>query len=328
MSSARFMSALDRSDLDLAPLSVDVLQLNITRTCNQACAHCHVEASPARTEMMSAAVIDQCLEIVASHSDIKTVDVTGGAPELHPGFERLIGDLRALGRHVIVRHNLTVTLDRHPHTGASMRHLPESFARHRVELACSLPCYIPENTNAQRGARVHERSIESLRLLNAQGYGVAGSGLVLNLVSNPVGAYVPASQCALEPEFRRELKARYGVVFNSLLVLINVPIGRFAAELEQAEAGDEYLDALARTCNPAAARGVMCRSMVSVAPSGTLYDCDFNQMLGLAIGGDRPQTVFDFDERALTARGIRFADHCLSCTAGSGSSCGGAIVRP
>ncbi|MFA5843965.1 MAG: arsenosugar biosynthesis radical SAM (seleno)protein ArsS [Coriobacteriia bacterium] len=326
MDSTLFLRAVAEDRLDLAPISIDVLQLNITRLCNQACVHCHVAASPTRTETMSDEVIERCLEIVSSHPGIRTVDITGGAPELHAGFERLIEDIRALDRHVIVRHNLTVTMDRHPRTGGSMRHLPELFARNRVEVTGSLPCYLPENTDAQRGARAHERSIDSLRLLNAQGYGVPGSGLTLNLVTNPAGPQPPAPQRALEEEFRRELGARYGVVFNSLFALANMPIGRFAVQMDELGSTDEYRDRLAQACNPAAAAGVMCRSMLSVAHDGTLYDCDFNQMLGLAIGEERPRTVFDFDERALMVRVIRFADHCLGCTAGAGSSCWGATA--
>jgi radical SAM/Cys-rich protein len=326
MDSTRFLGALAAHGLDLFPVSVDTLQLNVTRLCNQACAHCHVEASPARGEMMSDTVLDRCVEIVAKHPGIRTVDITGGAPELHPGFERLLGMLEGLGRRVIIRHNLTVTIDPHPLTGASMRHLPELFARHGVEVAASLPCYTASNVDRQRGAGAFSKSIESLRLLNAAGYGVQGRSLVLDLVSNPGAAVLPGDQSALEADYRCRLGADHGIVFDRLFALANLPVGRFASQFATPAATDAYLDSLAEACNPSAALGVMCRSMVSVAPDGTLHDCDFNQMLGLAIGARRPRTIFDFDERALMSRTIRFADHCLACTAGAGSSCGGATA--
>jgi len=321
-----FFDTIAEHDLDLAPTSVGVMQLNITRLCNQACAHCHVAASPHRREMMSDLVIERCLRVLAEQPDIHTVDITGGAPELHPGFEALVTQARALGRKVIVRHNLTVTLDPHPLTGASLQHLPAFFARTGVEVVSSLPCYTAPNTDGQRGGGVFAKSIESLRRLNAEGFGVPGSGLRLNLVSNPLGAYLPGSQSALEADFRRELLGGYGVTFNSLYALVNMPVERFATQLTSNDAAEDYFDLLVSACNPAAADGVMCRSMVSVGIDGTLYDCDFNQMLGLAIGAPAPRTVFDFDERDLLAREIRFADHCLGCTAGAGSSCGGATV--
>lgn len=326
MDPALFLSAAAGSDVDLAPISIDVLQLNITRLCNQACTHCHVEASPTRTEMMTDQVIDACLEVVSSHPAIRTVDITGGAPELHPGFDRLVERLRALGRRVIVRHNLTVTLDPHPLTGESLGHLPEFFARNGVEVVGSLPCYSPGPTDRQRGAGAFEKSIMALRLLNSQGYGAKGSGLTLNLVANPVGPHLPASQCALETEFREALEARHGIVFDSLFALTNMPVGRFAAQLRSLDATGDYAQLLLTRYDPVAAAGVMCRSMVSVGQDGTLYDCDFNQMLGLAIGSEEPRTVFDFDEQALLDRDVRFADHCLGCTAGAGSSCTGATV--
>lgn len=313
-------------ELDLAPRSIEVLQLNITRLCNQACRHCHVMASPAATEMMPEDVMDRCVDIVAGHSAIGTVDITGGAPELHPGFESLVKRVRSRGRRVIVRHNLTVTLDPHPQSGASLAHLPSFFARTGVEVVASLPCYTRVNTDGQRGAGVFDKSIASLRLLNGEGYGMPGSGLVLNLVSNPLGAYLPSSQAALEADFRRELLDNHGVRFNSLFAFTNMPIARFAEQLDALGAAEEYMQQLASNCSPAAASAAMCRSMVSVSYDGTLYDCDFNQMLDLAIGGTWPLTVFDFKESTILARDIRFAEHCLGCTAGAGSSCGGATA--
>ncbi|KUK47888.1 MAG: Putative Fe-S oxidoreductase [Actinobacteria bacterium 66_15] len=318
--------AMSSFEYDLAPLSLETLQLNITRLCNQACSHCHVGASPGRTETMSDAVMDRCVEIVAEHQCITTVDITGGAPELHPRFESLVERVRALGRRVLVRHNLTVTIDPHPLTGRSMSHLPRFFARNGVEVIASLPCYTQENTDGQRGAGVFEKSIAALRMLNAEGYGRTGSHLVLNLVSNPLDAYLPPAQCALEADFRRELGDGHGVEFSSLYTITNMPIERFGEKLDVGRAADAYMELLAENSNTAAAEAIMCRSMVSVAHDGTLYDCDFNQMLDMAIGGVEPLSVFGFDERALLTREIRFAEHCLGCTAGQGSSCGGATV--
>lgn len=311
----------------LDPLSIDCLQLNITRLCNQACSHCHVEASPRRDEMMPDDVLEAAVGVVEMHPRIGTVDVTGGAPELHPRFVWLVERLAAMGRRLIVRHNLTVTLDPHPTTGISHDYLPEFFARNGVEIVSSLPYHRARQANHQRGDGVFEKSIESLRLLNAQGYGVQGTGLVLNLVANPAGAYLTPSQCSIEAAFRRELRDRHGVEFTNLFALANMPVGRFAATLDALGMTDEYLDRLAQAFNPAAAQGVMCRSMISVGIDGTLFDCDFNQMLGLAVGDAAPMTVFDFDEGALLGRDIRFANHCLGCTAGAGSSCGGATAE-
>lgn len=322
-----FVETLAPYELDFAPRCVETLQMNITRLCNQACAHCHVDASRMRTEMMAPEVMDRCVGIVASNPCIAVVDITGGAPELHPRFEHLVERMRALGRRVLVRHNLTVTLDPHPVMGTTLQHLPALFARHGVEVLASLPCYTKPGTDGQRGAGVFEKSITSLRLLNAEGFGMPGSGLVLDLVSNPVGAYLPGPQHALEAEFRTELRDAYGVHFNRLLAIANMPISRFADQLDASGIRADYLGELASRCNPAAAEAAMCRSMVSVGYDGTLYDCDFNQMLGLSISGPgRPLTVYEFEAPRLLEREIRWAEHCLGCTAGAGSSCGGATT--
>lgn len=312
--------------IDMAPRSLDVLQLNITRLCNQACMHCHVSASPARSEMMSGEVLHECVRVVAEHPAISTVDITGGAPELHPGFVRLLDLLRPLGRRMIVRHNLTVALDPHPLTGESLSFLPELFSAHGVEVIASLPCFTAESTDRQRGAGVFEKSIDGLRHLNAVGYGIPGSRLVLNLVYNPEGPALPARQADLERQYRVGLAA-HGIAFTSLYALANMPAGRFGERLRASGMAEEYRAALELAYNPAAASNVMCRSTLSVAPDGTLHDCDFNQMLGLGLDEAAPSTIFDFDEGALLAREIRFADHCFTCTAGAGSSCGGATVR-
>ncbi|MBE0416790.1 MAG: arsenosugar biosynthesis radical SAM protein ArsS [Coriobacteriia bacterium] len=321
-----FKEVMSEFDVDLSAESVGVLQVNITRLCNQACAHCHVDASPTRREMMDRRIIEYCLEVLETHHEIGVLDITGGAPELHPYFKHLVRRTRSLERHVIVRHNLTVTLDPHPVTGESMRWLPAFFAEQRVELVSSLPHYQPYLTDRQRGSGAFEKSIESMRLLNATGFGRTGSGLVLSLVHNPVGPYLPADQCSLERDYRRALADLQGVTFDRLYAVTNMPINRFARQLRDLGAQEEYLERLGSACNPAAALNVMCRTMVSVGPDGTLYDCDFNQMLDLAIGSDRPATICDFDAERLKGREIRFADHCFGCTAGAGSSCGGATT--
>ena len=321
-----FGAALERHRLDLAPLSVATLQVNLGKLCNQACRHCHVDASPLRTEQMDRRTVDRCLEVLKDHAEISVLDVPGGAPELHPRFDDLVARARALGKRVMVRHNLTVTLDGHPQTKQGMRHLPEFFARNRVEVVSSLPYYQEYFTDKQRGRGVFEKSVESLKLLNAEGYGKEGTGLVLNLVYNPAGAFLPPSQAGLEADFKRELKARHGIVFNKLFTIANMPIHRFLEDLKRRGAYEDYMDKLAGAFNPAAAEGVMCRTLISVGYDGALYDCDFNQMLEMDLGAPAPKTIFDFDLKALLRRKIRFAPHCFGCTAGAGSSCGGAII--
>jgi radical SAM/Cys-rich protein len=314
--------------VELPPLAIDTLQVNITKLCNQQCRHCHVDASPARRETMSAEGIAKCLEILERNPRICTLDITGGAPELHPGFDGFVERATALGKHVMVRHNLTVQLDGHPQTGVSKEYLPAFFARHGVEVVSSLPYYQQYFTDAQRGTGVFGKSVEAMRRLNTVGYGVEGSGLVLNLVYNPVGPYLPAAQGALEADYKRELKAKFGLSFNRLYTITNMPINRFRLHLEKTGQLEAYLDKLAAAFNPAAAEGVMCRNLLSVGYDGRIYDCDFNQMLELeaADRGGRPLSIFDFDFDAALGRRIVFGEHCLGCTAGAGSSCGGATA--
>jgi radical SAM/Cys-rich protein len=268
---------------------------------------------------------EQCVNILRAHTSIATLDVTGGAPELNPHFEYLVMEARRLGKHVMVRHNLTVTLDGNPRTHETKRHLPEFFAANQVEVVSSLPYYQEYFTDKQRGKGVFAKSIDSLRLLNAQGYGRDGSGLVINLVYNPVGAFLPAAQPSLEAEFRRHL-TQHGVVFNKLFTITNMPIHRFRAQLERLGTYDVYMGKLIGAFNPVAAEGVMCRSLISVGYDGKLYDCDFNQMLEMQIDHHEPMTVFNFDMAKLASRRIRFDSHCFGCTAGAGSSCGGATA--
>lgn len=276
---------------------------------------------------MSRATIDRCLEILEKHPTITRLDITGGAPELNPHFDYFVEAARKLGKHVMARHNLTVTIDGNPQTGESKLYLPEFFAEHRVEVVSSLPYYQEFFTDKQRGNGVFKKSIESLRMLNNQGYGRAGSGLVLNLVYNPVGAFLPASQESLERQYKKELEAKFGVVFNGLFTITNMPINRFKKDLERLGAYDEYLTRLVNAFNPAAAQGVMCRSLISVGYDGRLFDCDFNQMLEMNLSAEHGQTIDDFDLDRLLNRTIIFDQHCYGCTAGAGSSCGGAMVK-
>ena len=320
-----FHQVLQEHALTLQPLSLETLQVNITKMCNQACRHCHVDASPMRTEQMSWPVMDRCLRILAL-DEIQNLDITGGAPELNPYFDSFVAAARRLNKHVMVRHNLTVTLDGNPMTGESKAYLPRFFAEHEVEVISSLPYYEPYFTDKQRGKGAFQKSIESMRLLNAEGYGREGSSRVLNLVYNPVGAFLPASQPALEVDFKRKLYADYGLCFNHLYTITNMPINRFAAQLYQLGAFEDYMTKLVSAFNPRTIEGLMCRSLISVGHDGKLYDCDFNQMLEMQVFNGEAMTVFNFDVNYLLKRKIQFASHCFGCTAGSGSSCGGATA--
>jgi radical SAM/Cys-rich protein len=304
----------------LRPTSVQVLQINVGKVCNQTCAHCHVDAGPSRTESMSRATADLCLAALARTS-IPIVDVTGGAPELNPSFEHLVRGARALGRHVIDRCNLTVL------ALARSAHLPAFLAEHEVEVVCSLPHWRALNTDRQRGAGVYERSIEGLKLLNAAGYGRGDPRRKLVLVTNPVGAFLPSvRQDALLAEWKRELARLHGIEFDALHTITNMPISRYLEWLESSGNLADYLAKLVHAFNPVAAAGVMCRTMVSVGWDGTLYDCDFNQMLALPLAAGAPRHVAELDLARLEARTIVTARHCFGCTAGAGSSCGGELA--
>jgi radical SAM/Cys-rich protein len=322
-----FEAALEKAHLDGKPLSIETLQVNVGKLCNQACKHCHVDAGPNRTEMMTREAVDRCLEILGAYPQIKNLDITGGAPELHEHFEHFVVQARRFRKHVMVRHNFTVTLDPHPISGKSMEHLPGFFREHEVEVIASLPYFQEHETDAQRGHGVFAKSIEAMRRLNALGYGSEGSGLVLNLVFNPVGAFLPPEQAAIERQFKDQLWKRHGLVFNNLYVITNMPVNRFKHFLERAELYDTYMTKLITAFNPAAAEGIMCRTLISVGYDGVLYDCDFNQMLGWQMNHGTPSTIWDFDFDKALARRIVFGDHCYGCTAGAGSSCGGATAK-
>lgn len=299
---------------------ITVFQINVGKLCNQTCAHCHVDAGPDRKEIMSREIAELCIRALAQ-TDIPTVDITGGAPELNPNFRWLVEQARALGRHVMDRCNLTVLLL------PSQADLAEFLARHKVEIIASLPYYRAAQTDAQRGLGVFDKSIEALRRLNALGYGKEGTGLLLHLVYNPVGAFLPPKQEAIERQFKRELEQQFGVVFNHLYTITNMPISRFLEFLLSTENYEGYMQRLVNAFNPAAAAGVMCRYTLSVGWDGTLYDCDFNQMLDLPTGNGAPRHIRDFNPNRLHTRRIVTANHCYGCTAGAGSSCGGTIAE-
>jgi radical SAM/Cys-rich protein len=297
---------------------IDTLQVNVGKLCNMTCRHCHVDAGPDRREVMSRETLDACLQLLET-SDIGTLDLTGGAPEMNPHFCDAVETASQLGRHVIDRCNLTIlTLPRYDH-------LPEFLAAHRVEVVASLPCYLEENVNRQRGDRAFERSIEALRILNKLGYGIEGSGLTLTLVYNPVGPSLPPEQAKLESDYRDRLRNQHGIEFTRLFTVTNMPISRFLEDLIDSQRYDEYLHRLVDAFNPAAVAGLMCRNTLSVGWDGVLYDCDFNQMLELSL--EAPRTIFECTARSLRGRTIRTGRHCFGCTAGAGSGCQGSIVE-
>ncbi len=310
----------------LSPLvrkTVRTVQVNVGRLCNMACRQCHVEAGPGRTEVMSRAVAERLLELIAASPDVESVDLTGGAPELNPSFRRLVAGAARAGRRVIDRCNLTIL------TVPGMEDLGEFLASQQVHIIASLPCYQPENVTKQRGEGVFEKSIEALERLNGLGYGRAGSALRLDLVYNPVGAFLPPPQSDLEAKYREELSRLFGIEFHHLLTITNMPIKRFAHFLERTGQHEAYMNLLVRRFNPGTVPDLMCRSLVSVRWDGRLFDCDFNLMLGLeagAAGAAGARTIWDIESLSeIDGRPVTTANHCFGCTAGSGSSCSGAL---
>lgn len=297
---------------------LDTLQANLGYRCNQACLHCHVAASPKRTEAMPWATMELLLAFAARHA-VRTLDLTGGAPELNPDFRRLVVAARAQGLRVIDRCNLTILNE------AGQDDLAAFLAGQQVEITASLPCYLEENVDQQRGEGVFQRSLDGLRQLNGLGYGLPDSGLVLNLVYNPLGPTLPPDQGKLEAAYKEQLATRYGIVFNHLFALTNMPIKRFGSQLLSHHAFAAYMQLLKDAYLPANLDGVMCRSLLSVSWQGHVYDCDFNQMLGLHPAG-KPLHLADLLEAELAGRPIHVGDHCYGCTAGQGSSCGGAVA--
>jgi radical SAM/Cys-rich protein len=298
---------------------VEILQINVGKLCNQTCGHCHVNAGPGRKEIMTRATIDRVVDWLGS-TDIAKVDITGGAPEIIPDFRYLVGRVKKLGRHVMDRCNLTIFFE------PGHEDLPEFLAQHGIEVIASLPCYTAGNVDAQRGTGVFDKSIRALQRLNRLGYGT-DPRLNLHLVYNPLGAKLPGAQAELEADYHAELKQHFGIVFNRLYTITNMPIARFAAWLSHNGEYDRYMQLLVENFNPDSVAGLMCRSTLSIGWRGEVYDCDFNQMLDLQWTNSRPLFLWDIEPAALDGRPIQTGDHCFGCTAGAGSSCGGAIIK-
>ena len=316
----RFAEKLAQHSRSLRRGRAEILQVNVGKLCNLTCMHCHVNAGPKRKEIMSRETIDRIIEWLAK-TDIPTVDLTGGAPEMIPDFRYFIEQVKSLqsDRHIIDRCNLTILIEH------GYRDLASFLANNKVEIIASMPCYTQENVNAQRGEGVFEGSIAALQLLNSLGYGIDPE-LPLHLVYNPIGEFLPPSQAELEADYKRELKKHFGIIFNRLYTLANLPIGRFASYLRANNKLDEYMDLLIQAFNPATIDGLMCRDTISVGWRGEVYDCDFNQQLGMQWNNGAGIFLWDIDPDSLEGREIMTADHCFGCTAGAGSSCGGAIV--
>jgi len=318
-----FSSKLKASNLfPLTTTGLDVFQINMGKMCNQVCSHCHVDAGPDRKEIMTKETLQQCLDAIKK-SGINTVDLTGGAPEMNPHFRWFVEEAYKLGCKTIVRCNLTIIV-----ANKKYFDLPEFYKENEVEIVSSLPHYSSKKTDSQRGDGVFDRSIRALKMLNEVGYGMEGSGLTLNLVYNPSGAFLPPAQAGLEKQFKRQLKKDFEIEFNSLFAITNIPISRYLDYLVASENFEGYMEKLVNAYNPIAAKGVMCRNTISVGWDGYLYDCDFNQMLELkvAVGNKDLQHVKDFNSIALLERKIIVNEHCYGCTAGAGSSCGGEIT--
>jgi radical SAM/Cys-rich protein len=316
----RFAQKLADYSIALRRGRPEILQVNVGKLCNLTCVHCHVNAGPKRKEIMSRETIDRIIGWFGK-TDIPTIDLTGGAPEMIPDFRYFIEQVKSLQptRHVIDRCNLTILLER------GYEDLAAFLANYKVEIIASMPCYSPKNVNAQRGEGVFEGSIAALQLLNSLGYGT-DSHLPLHLVYNPVGAFLPPSQAKLETDYKRELQNHFGIVFNNLYTLANLPIGRFASYLGRNNKLDEYMELLIIAFNPATIDGLMCRNTISVGWRGEVYDCDFNQQLGMQWNNGARVFLWDVDPANTENRPIMTGNHCFGCTAGAGSSCGGAIV--
>lgn len=305
----------------LKTLPPEIFQVNIGKMCNQVCKHCHVDAGPDRKEIMTRETMALCLQVLAANPSFTTVDITGGAPEMNPGFRWFVEQVKQLGRHVIVRCNLTIIL-----ANKRFFDLPDFFKQHRVEVVSSLPFYTQDRTDRQRGDGVFNHSIEALQMLNAVGFGVESTGLTLNLVYNPAGAFLPPAQSSLEKEYKEALMKQYGITFNNLYVITNMPISRYLDYLLVSGNYGKYMDKLVNAFNASAAQNVMCRNTLSISWDGYLYDCDFNQMLDLKVSCDHSKHLRDFDLPALAGRNIVLNQHCYGCTAGAGSSCGGSVA--
>ena len=303
----------------LKPTGIEIFQVNVGKMCNQTCKHCHVDAGPDRREIMTRQTMEACLNALRQFP-APVVDITGGAPEMNPHFRWFVGECTRLGAKVMVRCNLTIIV-----ANPKYYDLPGFYRDHGVEVVSSLPFYNADRTDRQRGEGVFEGSVKALKMLNAVGYGQPGSGLVLNLVYNPAGAFLPAPQQTLEGQFRKVLAEEFGIAFNQLFAITNMPVSRYLEFLLRSGNYASYMEKLVTTFNPAAAAGVMCRNTISVGWDGMLYDCDFNQMLELPVQS-ASQHIAHYNARELNDRGIVVRQHCYGCTAGAGSSCGGATA--
>ena len=303
----------------LKATEIEIFQVNLGKMCNQVCKHCHVDAGPDRKEIMTKETMQDCLDILNA-PDIPTVDLTGGAPEMNPNFKWFVDEVKKLDRHVIVRSNLTIL------ESNGFEDYAEFMANHKVEIVSSLPYYKKSFTDKQRGDGVFDKSIAAMKKLNALGYGKEDPELKFHLVYNPVGAYLPPSQSELEQDYKRELKNNFDIDFNNLYTITNMPISRFLDYLIQSGNYESYMQKLVDSFNPVAASNVMCRFTISVGWDGQLYDCDFNQMLELNMDHGAPPHIKDFDIEKIRNRRIVTGQHCYGCTAGAGSSCGGATA--
>lgn len=306
------------SEIQLTRRGIDILQVNLGMVCNQACTHCHYNAGPSRTESMSAETCRKVLDFFTL-SNIPTIELTGGAPELNPNFKDIVRRARSVNRDIVVRSNLTVLFE------DGMEGLAQFLASNRVELVCSLPCYLEENVDGQRGRGVYEKSIAALKMLNKLGYGLEGTGLMLYLVYNPAGPFLPGDQIALEGAYRQNLQDMHGIKFSHLYAITNMPLGRFEQKLKTSGAYDDYKTLLKSSSNIGLLANAMCRNLASIGWDGRVYDCDFNQALSMPINNSRKLWEFTLEE--LLDKDIKLADHCYGCIAGSGSSCTGILDR-
>jgi len=299
---------------------IEILQINVGYLCNLACRHCHVQAGPGRSELMSEKTMKICLRILQENS-IPVIDITGGAPEMNPAMPWFLEECALLKRRLQVRTNGVILLEK------DFSHFLDLYTRLGADVVVSLPHMDMKITNRQRGDGVYSRLIDAIRKLNEKGYGQKNSDLILNLVHNPGGAYLPGLQSSLEQQYRQALKEKFGIVFNNLFCITNMPIGRYLDYLKRTENYEDYMTALVNAFNPATLAGVMCRTTLSVAWDGKLYDCDFNQVLGMTVNHGAPENIADFDFHQLASRRIVTGDHCYACTAGAGSSCAGILTE-
>lgn len=303
------------------PSGLEIFQVNVGYMCNQTCKHCHVDAGPDRKEIMTRETMQQCLDVM-KEIKVKTLDLTGGAPEMNPDFRWFVSEANEIGvEEIIVRSNLTIMM-----ANPKYHDLPEFFRDNKVRVVSSLPYYKRVKTDRQRGEGVFNKSIEALIKLNEVGYGKPGSGLTLDLVYNPSGAYLPGDQAQMERDFKEALAQDFGISFNSLFTITNLPISRFLEYLVASENYEDYMEKLISSYNPAAVQGVMCRNTISIDWQGNMYDCDFNQMLELKVEAGAGQHISEFDIDKLQNRNIIVNQHCFGCTAGAGSSCQGTVV--